>query len=259
MLMAWEAVFAFSYLGYIELPAISTTTLHILVIVAAMMLGAQGSVPVVCVFVVTSMWIGTYSLSQLDRVFSPFASGMPLGSIMLVFCPRAVLRRGAGLALLTFYFSEASQVCLSGHCGDCGCQHPSSWAVRFCRVILQFPYAAANDFRKSVFLSHIPGLAVLCPGDHRLLRHPLGSDSEVGEKQIVAAMRLSSGNARVRKPEAADLFGNRCGSGGHSVHPVSAKGHLQGAVPARHRCQRKPTPKYHRLFAANAGGSVGAL
>ena len=42
MLMAWEAVFAFSYLGYIELPAISTTTLHILVIVAAMMLGAQG-------------------------------------------------------------------------------------------------------------------------------------------------------------------------------------------------------------------------
>ena len=37
MLMAWEAVFAFSYLGYIELPAISTTTLHILVIVAAMM------------------------------------------------------------------------------------------------------------------------------------------------------------------------------------------------------------------------------
>ena len=35
MLMALEAVFAFSYLGYIELPAISTTTLHILVIVAA--------------------------------------------------------------------------------------------------------------------------------------------------------------------------------------------------------------------------------
>lgn len=42
MLMAWEAVFAFSYLGYIELPAISTTTLHILVIVAAMMLGHRG-------------------------------------------------------------------------------------------------------------------------------------------------------------------------------------------------------------------------
>ena len=57
MLMAWEAVFAFSYLGYIELPVVSTTTLHILVIVAAM--GACrwhaflrprlcGSVPIAC-------------------------------------------------------------------------------------------------------------------------------------------------------------------------------------------------------------------
>ena len=63
MLMAWEAVFAFSYLGYIELPVVSTTTLHILVIVAAMMLGAEGSVPVVCVFAATSMWVGSYSLS----------------------------------------------------------------------------------------------------------------------------------------------------------------------------------------------------
>ena len=145
MLMAWEAVFAFSYLGYIELPAISTTTLHILVIVAAMMLGAQGSVPVVCVFVVTSMWIGTYSLSQLDRVFSPFASGMPLGSKMLVFA-RVLFAAGAGW-LFDLYFRKP-QVCLSGHCGDCGCQHPSSWAVRFCRVILQFPNrSAASGFR----------------------------------------------------------------------------------------------------------------
>ena len=95
MLMAWEAVFAFSYLGYIELPAISTTTLHILVIVAAMMLGAQGSVPVACVFAATSMWVGTYSLSQLDRIFSPFASGMPLGSILLVFA-RVLFAAGAG-------------------------------------------------------------------------------------------------------------------------------------------------------------------
>ena len=59
MLMALEAVFAFSYLGYIELPRISTTTQHVLVIVAAMMLGARGSVAVALVFAATSMWIGT--------------------------------------------------------------------------------------------------------------------------------------------------------------------------------------------------------
>ena len=102
MLMAWEAVFAFSYLGYIELPVVSTTTLHILVIVAAMMLGAEGSVPVVCVFAATSMWVGSYSLSPLDRMFSPFVSGMPFGSVMLV-AARVLFAAGAGW-LFDLYF-----------------------------------------------------------------------------------------------------------------------------------------------------------
>ena len=56
MLIGLEAIFAFSYLGYIELPNVSTTTLHVLVIVAAMALGWRGSVPVACVFAATSMW-----------------------------------------------------------------------------------------------------------------------------------------------------------------------------------------------------------
>ena len=104
MLMAWEAVFAFSYLGYIELPVVSTTTLHILVIVAAMMLGAEGSVPVVCVFAATSMWVGSYSLSPLDRMFSPFVSGMPFGSVMLA-AARVLFAAGAGW-LFDLYFRK---------------------------------------------------------------------------------------------------------------------------------------------------------
>ena len=123
MLMAWEAVFAFSYLGYIELPTISTTTLHILVIVAAMMLGAQGSVPVVCVFVVTSMWIGTYSQSQLDRIFSPFASGMPLGSIMRWYLPACCLR-WEPVGSLTFIFGSLAGM--------------SIWALRGLRLPAHF-------------------------------------------------------------------------------------------------------------------------
>lgn len=84
VLMALEAIFAFSYLGYIELPMLSTTTLHVLVIVAAMILGTEGSVPVVCVFALTSMWIASYATSPLDQLFSPFVSGSPFGSLMLV-------------------------------------------------------------------------------------------------------------------------------------------------------------------------------
>ena len=38
VMMALEAIFAFSYFGYPEFSTVSTTTLHILVIVAAMTL-----------------------------------------------------------------------------------------------------------------------------------------------------------------------------------------------------------------------------
>ena len=104
MLMAWEAVFAFSYLGYIELPAISTTTLHILVIVAAMMLGAQGSVPVACVFAATSMWVGTYSLSQLVGYFLPLPAECPLAPSCW-YLPGYCLRWGP-VGSLTFIFGS---------------------------------------------------------------------------------------------------------------------------------------------------------
>lgn len=98
MLMAWEAVFAFSYLGYIELPAISTTPLHVLVIVSAMMLGPQGSVAVACVFAATSMWVGTYSLSPAGSgIFSLCQRNAPWLHPAGI-CPGAV-RRGSRLAL----------------------------------------------------------------------------------------------------------------------------------------------------------------
>lgn len=86
VLMAFEAVFAFSSLGYLDFPSISTTTLHILVIVSAMILGAEGSVPVACVFAFTSMWIASYpsyATSTFDQLFSPVASGAPVRSLML--------------------------------------------------------------------------------------------------------------------------------------------------------------------------------
>ena len=102
MLIGLEAIFAFSYLGYIELPNVSTTTLHVLVIVAAMALGWRGSVPVVCVFVGTSMWVGSYSDGQLDRMFSPFVSGNPLGSLALAGARVLFALGSAGLYALYF-------------------------------------------------------------------------------------------------------------------------------------------------------------
>ena len=53
--------------------------MHVLVIVAAMILGARGSIP----FVGSSMWIGTCATVDLDKLFSPIVSGMPLSSLSL--------------------------------------------------------------------------------------------------------------------------------------------------------------------------------
>ena len=84
VLMALEAIFAFSYLGYIEFPMISSTTLHILVIVASMIFGIEGSVPVMCVFALTSIWLASFATATLDLLYSPIVSGVPIRSLMFV-------------------------------------------------------------------------------------------------------------------------------------------------------------------------------
>lgn len=82
VLMALEAIFAFSYLGYIDFSMISSTTLHILVIVAAMIFGIEGSVPVMCVFALASIWLASFATATLDLLYSPIVSGVPIRSLM---------------------------------------------------------------------------------------------------------------------------------------------------------------------------------
>lgn len=84
VLMALEAIFAFSYLGYIDFSMISSTTLHILVIVASMIFGIEGSVPVMCVFALTSIWLASFATATLDLLYSPIVSGVPIRSLMFV-------------------------------------------------------------------------------------------------------------------------------------------------------------------------------
>lgn len=84
MLMSIELILAFSYLGYIIIPPISLTTMHILVIVAAMILGTAEGVAVALIFALTSMWQATVTGVQYgDLIFSPFRSGDPVRSMIL--------------------------------------------------------------------------------------------------------------------------------------------------------------------------------
>lgn len=80
-----EAILAFSYFGYLDFKPISINTLPILVIVAAMLFGFKGCLPVVLMFAFTSMWKASISAIQYkDLVFSPFKSGNPINSLLLV-------------------------------------------------------------------------------------------------------------------------------------------------------------------------------
>lgn len=83
LLSAIETVLAFSSFGFINLPPISLTTMHIPVLLAALAYGRWGGAILGGVFGILSAWIATnLSFIPGDRIFSPFLSGNPLGSII---------------------------------------------------------------------------------------------------------------------------------------------------------------------------------
>ena len=84
IMMSLELILAFSYLGFIIVPPISLTTMHILVIVASMILGTKEGIAVAMIFALTSMWQATVIGVQYgDLIFSPFRSGDPVRSLVL--------------------------------------------------------------------------------------------------------------------------------------------------------------------------------
>ncbi len=105
VLTCLEAILAFSYFGYLDFRPMSITTLHILVIVAAMLFGFKGSLPVVLIFAFTSMWKATISAVQYqDLIFSPFKSGNPINSLLLII-PRLLFAYLTAL-IFDYYFKK---------------------------------------------------------------------------------------------------------------------------------------------------------
>ena len=105
-LVCLEIVISFSYLGYLQIAPISVTTLHILVIVAAMLFGPLDAVIVSLVFAMTSMWKATSTSTELgDLIFSPFFSGNPVGSIIMTIGTRIAFALIAGY-VFRWYFSK---------------------------------------------------------------------------------------------------------------------------------------------------------
>lgn len=107
MLLCLELIVAFSSFGYINISPISMTTLHILVIVAAMYFGPWDAMAVAIVFAGTSIWTASVkSYEYGDIIFSPFISGKPFESLVMAVGTRLLFALIAGLLFWWFFSKE---------------------------------------------------------------------------------------------------------------------------------------------------------
>lgn len=91
LLIALLVVLAYTPLGFIAIPPISITLMHIPVIIGSLMLGASYGGVLGLVFGIISMMKATTSPNPADLVFSPFASGLPIASLVMCIGPRVLL------------------------------------------------------------------------------------------------------------------------------------------------------------------------
>lgn len=118
LLIAIELIMAVTPLGYIMIPPISATLMHIPVIVGALVMGPKAGAALGTVFGLTSLWkASTQATSPVDLAFSPFVSGKPIQSLIMCMGPRILL--GVIAALLfkafikTFHGKERISIGLS--------------------------------------------------------------------------------------------------------------------------------------------------
>jgi uncharacterized membrane protein len=103
LLVALEAILFFTPLGLIVIPPISMTTMHIPVIIAAVLLGPGAGAVLGASFGLMSMAKASLAaVSPVDMLFSPFLSGRPLASLLMCVGCRILLGLAAGWAYMAF-------------------------------------------------------------------------------------------------------------------------------------------------------------
>lgn len=100
ILLALEAIMAFTPMGFVIVPPISITLMHIPVIIGAILLGPVNGGILGLGFGIFSMIRAATSGNPADVLFSPFASGDPIGSIVMCVISRVMLGVFAGLIFM---------------------------------------------------------------------------------------------------------------------------------------------------------------
>lgn len=98
MLIAAEIILAFSVFGYISTAPVSMTFMPVPVLIGALFLGPKEGMLLGAIFGLTSMWKASLTaVVHADIIFSPFASGNPIGSIILSLVVRIAFGLVAGI------------------------------------------------------------------------------------------------------------------------------------------------------------------
>ena len=100
LLAAIEVLLAFTPLGFIQLPVVSITMLHIPVIIGAIILGPKEGGFLGLVMGGCSMIRSFSSATMVSLLINPTTSGNPLASVIMTFVPRILIGVVAGYVYL---------------------------------------------------------------------------------------------------------------------------------------------------------------
>ena len=100
---AIEIILALTPLGFIPLGFTRATTIHIPVILGAIILGPKAGAILGGIFGVTSLLINTFAPTPTSFVFSPFYSGGNMWSIVIAIVPRILIGVMAYYSFKLFY------------------------------------------------------------------------------------------------------------------------------------------------------------
>jgi len=111
LLLGIMFILTFTPFGFIVIPPISITILHIPVIIGAITIGLRGSIFLGISFGVLSLVKATFfAVTPVDMMFSPFLSGYPIQSIFLSVVTRLLF---AVFAALLFKFLCKTRIKMS--------------------------------------------------------------------------------------------------------------------------------------------------
>lgn len=162
LLAAIEVVLAFTPLGYIPLPFVRATTIHIPVIIGAIIIGPMAGGILGGVFGITSIVNNTINPTITSFVFSPFYSagdfGGNLWSVFIAMVPRILIGVFAGWAFRALIRVDKTKLISYVATGIIGSLTNTILVMSSIYIFFGEPYAAARGVSHDALMGVIMGI-----------------------------------------------------------------------------------------------------